>query len=51
MDRPAFEHLYLHANSIVTLAFLRSMVRLIAMQPPQRPRRKCRSSSPASSTT
>ncbi len=34
MDRAAFEHLYLHANSIATLGFLRGMARLIAAPAP-----------------
>jgi hypothetical protein len=34
MDRPAFEHLYLHANSIATLGMLRAMARLMAMPAP-----------------
>ena len=34
MDRSAFEHLYLHANSIATLGFLRGMARLIAAPMP-----------------
>ena len=34
MDRLAFEHLYLHANSIATLGFLRGMARLIAAPMP-----------------
>jgi phosphoglycolate phosphatase-like HAD superfamily hydrolase len=37
MDRQAFEHLYLHANSIATLAFLRAMARIIAMPAPTEP--------------
>jgi len=34
MDRAAFEHLYLHANSIATLGFLRGMARLMAAPMP-----------------
>jgi hypothetical protein len=34
MDRAAFEHLYLHANSIATLGFLRGMARLLAAPAP-----------------
>ena len=37
MDRSAFEHLYLHANSIAALAFLRGMARLLAMPAPTEP--------------
>lgn len=34
MDRQAFEHLYLHANSIATLGFLRGMARMMSAPPP-----------------
>lgn len=37
MNRQSFEHLYLHANSIATLAFLRAMARIIAMPAPTEP--------------
>ena len=37
MDNKAFEYLYLHANSIATLGFLRGMARLIAMPLPTEP--------------
>jgi len=37
MDRQAFGHLYLHANSIATLGMLRAMVRLMAMPAPTEP--------------
>lgn len=37
MDRQGFEYLYLHANSIATLGFLRGMVRLMAMPLPAEP--------------
>jgi hypothetical protein len=37
MDRQAFEHLYLHANSMATLGMLRAMVRLAAMPAPTEP--------------
>jgi hypothetical protein len=37
MDRAAFEHLYLHANSMATLGMLRAMVRLAAMPVPTEP--------------
>lgn len=33
MDRQAFEYLYLHANSIATLGFLRGMVRMMSAPP------------------
>jgi hypothetical protein len=34
MDRAAFEHLYLHANSIAALGMRRAVARLMAMRPP-----------------
>jgi hypothetical protein len=37
MDRQAFGHLYLHANSMATLGMLRAMARLTAMPAPAEP--------------